>query len=191
MLKILVFAILFQLFYAEIIPYCNLERNFLICSEFTSFDQLDFTNLKINIDYIQIESLIELELNSSLNLTGLNKNQTNKLIFKNLNGFNPFENIFLQMNSNNLSLEITSSKWLLNFDCNYYNEILLFENLNLFEFKIKDSEFISPICPILFRNTTIKRFWIQSISPLQFNSSYNDFKYLFKIIQIISNKISK
>jgi len=175
MLKILVFAILFQLFYAEIIPYCNLERNFLICSEFTSFDQLDFTNLKINIDYIQIESLIELELNSSLNLTGLNKNQTNKLIFKNLNGFNPFENIFLQMNSNNLSLEITSSKWLLNFDCNYYNEILLFENLNLFEFKIKDSEFISPICPILFRNTTIKRFWIQSISPLQFNSSYNDF----------------
>ena len=88
----------------------------MICSEFTSFDQLDFTNLEINIDYIQIESLIELELNSSLNLTGLNKNQTNKLIFKNLNGFNPFENIFIKMNSNNLSLEITSSKWLLNFD---------------------------------------------------------------------------
>ena len=136
---------------------------------------MDFTNLQINVDYIQIESLIELELNSSLNLTGLNENQTNRLIFKNLNGFNPFENIFIQINSNNFSLEIISSKWSFDFDCSYHSEILLFENLNLFEFKIKDCQFISPMCPILFRNTSIKQFWIQSISPLTFYSTYNDF----------------
>jgi hypothetical protein len=176
MFALRIFEIMLLLFFSNgnslDLPFCELiDGKGLECSGFTSFNQLNFTNLTVQTDYILLEPLIKLRLDSDLNLTSLNRNQTNKLILRNLNGFDATYNPFVGM-SQLLSLEIVSSDWQFDFNCSddHLNEKLLFEGLDLNELHIKEPQFMTPLCPLLFRNTTIRKLLIQSISPVKFDS---------------------
>lgn len=159
----------------NLIPYCEFKLNSLICNSFTSFEELNFTNLNQNVDLVQLEPLVPLRLDSKLNLQSLlQKNQTKRLIFKNLNGFDAFHNPFwAQTSQSSLSIEISLSKWLFgDFNCSlaHNNSRLLFESLNLDEFKIVDPESKFSLCPLIFRNTQIRKFTISSIHPIEYET---------------------
>lgn len=169
-------------------PYCEFRPNNreLICSDFDSFDQLDFKKSVVLFSNVAFrpKDELKLKLDSKLNLDGLKMNSSSvpRIEFKNIAGFdtlfNPFLEIIFFNKSNLFDLKISNSNWSFDtFDCQVLsdsmNKSFLFSDLNVNELLIEDCEFSTPICSLIFKKSKVKHWIFNTLNPVKFEQITN------------------
>ena len=171
----------------SLLPYCYInEFTFqLVCSNFTSLDQLDFkqSNEEFSDVLIAPDRYLNISLDSKLDFSGLVMNASGsppKITLKNFNGIDPTYNPFLNIKflAKKFDLELSYVDWTNKFDCSYQNgnpKPFLFGDLSLNSLKISyPIKFL--LCPVIFTNTTIEKWTYEALSPLRYekvNSNLN------------------
>jgi hypothetical protein len=174
-------------------PFCRYNHlaSELFCSNFTSLNQLNFnlSNKSYANVLIEVKAGLNLTLDSTLNLDGLTMNSYNcsssnpKITMTNFNGLDPlwdsFQKIKLLNEPKLLDIEMSNCDWkFANFDCRYYqrenttNSKFLFSDLNIGLFSLKYPTFYptSPLCPVIFKRTSINNWLFESLSPIYFKN---------------------
>lgn len=144
-------------------PYCECSTDYtkLICTQFTSYHQLDFLRVILReFNVVELLPLKTIALDNNLNLNGLNLNGV--LILKSINSIDFNSKPFQTIKSKNYSIKILNSNFdTINlFNCDYGNYI--FSSLVLNEFTLCNVEFNIPICPFLFGSSIIETFTINN-----------------------------
>ncbi|CAF0805630.1 unnamed protein product [Brachionus calyciflorus] len=167
--------------------YCDFIffKKLLFCSRFTSLEQLDFRNTTIEYNelVIQPDPSLKLEFNSSLSFDGLKLGQ-NPLIeignfYKFDSSFNPFQSIQFKDPNKNFSLNIYDSifEFKTNLTCEISEQNLqdsfLFSHLNIIQLFFDRVSFPDKICPLLFKNSTIKQWIFSTQHPIRYNHILN------------------
>ena len=159
-------------------PFCDCYNLRLICTNFTSFKQLEFKRTNSFLfDSVEIIPSNRLNLDNDLNFNGLHVFGT--LLLSNIKSFTPFYNPFKNLVvAFELNLFITNSTLELNTtglnhlqliainSCNNFlarHDELLFSSIIINEFRLCNVEFTQQLCPIVFSNAKINVFTI--ISP--------------------------
>jgi hypothetical protein len=160
-------------------PYCLcVDNTWLRCNNFTRFDQLNFSRVNGHLfETVEIRSFFrKLDLDEKLQLNGLKLN--GRLSLSNIESvafnYNPFRQILYQT----LSLSIFDSNFKFNYTTGFNDPIglnilkkceyaqtadkidFVFSDLNLNELVLTNIFFNEPLCPLFFRNSTIKTFGI-------------------------------
>ena len=170
---------------------CNwkIEQNELECANFTTFEQLNFSNLthrRYAVVSLSPNIDSQLKLDNKLNLKGIelilkttSSKTYPKIILSNLFGFDPFYNPFLDLDLNNtkFDIEIKNSIWSFNkLDCITSNLSYIFNDLNINRLKIEYPIFNDRLCPLIFKNTQINELIFESLSPIRYvnlTTNYN------------------
>ena len=166
-------------------PHCQYDASSqtLNCDMFNSFGELNFRQSTQIYKRVYITPESKLNLDASLDLTGLQLNNTTppKIIISNLKGLDPSAPIFAPLLHKQFSLEIADSDWSWwpspgSCDLAASNQHRLFASLNLDEFKLKNAKFSSPICPLTFQNSKINRLVIEALYPVTFEPVSIDYQ---------------
>ena len=138
-------------------PYCLCTGAvFLMCSNFTSFGQLNFTRTNSRLfHYVEIRPLKQLDLNRELSFIDLNLH--GQLSLYNLKSLELSNNPFKQIKCEKLDLGIYDSDISYNEQCSFGTD-LVFSGLKLSEFRMNNVNFTQPLCPYMFQNTEIDHF---------------------------------
>jgi hypothetical protein len=191
-------------------PYCYREifNNKLVCSNFTSFRQLNFrkvANEVFSSVEFEPEKSLHLRLDADLSLAGLQLSpSTAKLTFRNIFDFDFFYNPFLaiakQSNGKGLWLDIRiiDSQWLFSNlpTSEESREVLMntedeyfLSGLNMSLFLLDNCKILSPIHSSLFRGSTIREWIYQSLDSIKYEPRLLDDgelidEYIFKKVYI-------
>jgi hypothetical protein len=187
---LLIFTLINGLKFEEMVsgmePQCNtiieqLDYKTLICDNFETFNELDFTktnNQEFNKLEIIVKEDVKLSLNDDLNLAGfkfvLNNKTIPKILIENINNGIDWRSLVLTNHfSNNIQIDIeikrttfwSSNQILSNIECQQATTPFIFSNLNINELKIVEPNFDlnDPICPLIFSKSVIKTFLFYSV----------------------------
>jgi hypothetical protein len=193
-------------------PQCDYDHNDskLTCSNFISLNYLNFSQSKLRFKSVFIlpDINLELQLNSDLDLTGLKLEHDARIILKNFKSidplFNPFKPIEFSANNNNntesfFTTEFVDSEWDFGdkIDCQLLNdnenEDYVFSNLNLNQLIVRDCRFSlrNSTCPIIFKNSTIKKWTFIGLNPIEFASIKTEIQNYTHINQLLNINVEK
>jgi hypothetical protein len=164
----------------ELFPKCSCLSSPLIiqCNNFTRFDELDFTllldknssNKSKTVYELELEPLQSQILDKNLNLTGIELN--NRIILRNINGFDIISNPFQSVGINkSLNLFVYNSKLEFYLFANETEKKLLIDDCRLDLFKedffplfssfnyifLGNDVKYSQLCPLIFQNSNIRQ----------------------------------
>lgn len=165
---------------ADLEPFCYriFFNNKLICSNFTSFRQLDFelTGEQVYSAVVfEPPRNLHLRLDSDLNLEGLKLTpETATIEFRNIFDIDLFYNPFLALSHLWLDIRIIESEWqfsnlpsTLAFDP---SEVYFMSDLNISLFLLDACNIISPIHSSVFKGSRIKEWVYQSLDSIKYET---------------------
>lgn len=156
--------------------YCKFTpvNNQLLCSEFKSPTDLDFTSFTDPIQTLTIKAdrSNNNTINNSLNFSTLNFKPEPSIKLQNFRSIDPAAAALRNSIPLNAKLELRYTDWLFtsDFNCSNTQLDLIFSNLTLNEFFWNDAVFLqaSPLCPVLFKGMKAKRLRISSAYRMSF-----------------------